>query len=202
MKDQQPNPAVPEPSKTCHPVLENLGAYIDEELRTHERSEVESHLDGCDHCRRRLWELQEDWQLIRGLPQLPESTTDDFFSEVSARIRGRRRLSGLLAGSFAAAAAALLCLYLVGTNNLEAPGPEDELLIEVLPAVESLHSEVDGEVDMEILNLLALSPEMFFEDLDSEGVNGFTEDESSYDDESLDELIDFLLDSEAEGQNL
>ena len=52
----------------AEPQLEELSAYLDHELTGSARQDLESHLAGCDTCRRRLEALKETVQAVRGLP--------------------------------------------------------------------------------------------------------------------------------------
>ncbi len=52
----------------AEPQLEELSAYLDHELTGSARQDLESHLAGCETCRRRLEALRETVQAVRGLP--------------------------------------------------------------------------------------------------------------------------------------
>ncbi len=52
----------------AEPQLEELSAYLDHELTGSARQELESHLAGCETCRRRLDALKATVQAVRGLP--------------------------------------------------------------------------------------------------------------------------------------
>lgn len=52
----------------AEPQLEELSAYLDHELTGSARQDLESHLAGCETCRRRLEALKETIHAVRALP--------------------------------------------------------------------------------------------------------------------------------------
>ncbi|MGH8925183.1 MAG: anti-sigma factor family protein [Acidimicrobiia bacterium] len=82
-------------------LAEDLSAYLDGELDSHELVRVKSHLSGCDHCRDELASLMEVRAMLRSLPmlELPE--------QVPSRMVRLRRKPKLIWGTAAAAVAAV-----------------------------------------------------------------------------------------------
>jgi Putative zinc-finger len=88
------------------PQLEELSAYLDHELTGAQRQELESHLAGCETCRRRLESLG---QTVRAIAQLPKEVPPRAFVIPSQRAQGRRFTpAGWAAGLAAAAVLALI----------------------------------------------------------------------------------------------
>jgi len=95
-------------------VRDRLSAYLDQELRSAERSAVEAHLDGCDACRQHLETLAAVDAAARALPvEAPAGYFDALPGRVRARLetpgaRARRVPLRLPAWTWAAAAALVL----------------------------------------------------------------------------------------------
>jgi len=54
----------------CHSVQKKLSAYQDNELETHDREQVRSHLLSCRACREQFAELERVWQTLGGLEEI------------------------------------------------------------------------------------------------------------------------------------
>ena len=85
-----------------HPA-EDLSAYLDGELDSHELVRVKGHISGCDHCREEVSALMEVRARLRSLPMLELPATE----EVRLRDARWRRKPRLIWGTAAATAAAL-----------------------------------------------------------------------------------------------
>jgi anti-sigma factor RsiW len=74
--------------------LEQLSAYLDNEVDEHERAALEQHLPTCEECRRALEELEQSRALLRAIPAtaLPRSFVLPETGAVPEPLsRGRRR---------------------------------------------------------------------------------------------------------------
>ena len=69
---------------SAHP-LESLSAFLDDELGTAERRDVEAHLAACPSCARHLGELAAVDALARGLP--PAGAPDGYLEALPGRVR-------------------------------------------------------------------------------------------------------------------
>ncbi len=69
----------------CHQVLENLSAFIDNELDADQTNAVKAHLIRCSSCRRKRDTMDEISRRIRCLP--PITAPEDFQFKVYAGIR-------------------------------------------------------------------------------------------------------------------
>jgi len=58
---------------SCVRVEPELVAYLGSELSPEETSAVESHIAGCERCRRSLEEFRRTWRLVRALPMIEPS---------------------------------------------------------------------------------------------------------------------------------
>jgi hypothetical protein len=73
---------------SAHP-LESLSAFLDDELGTEERRDVETHLAACPSCARHLGELAAVDALARDLP--PAGAPDGYLEALPGRVRRRIR---------------------------------------------------------------------------------------------------------------
>ena len=135
----------PHPEGThCETVLDQLEAWVDDDLEAGAAAELESHLEGCPACRA---EAALAGEIRDGLRELPRFGTPDV---VLARVRAEtasqqaeagRRWQNLPAASFWLAAAALLAVAVLVPGllgpGLLSPGGEDSApemaAIEVAP---------------------------------------------------------------------
>jgi len=106
-----------EPRTPAEPTLEELSAFLDNELDSATQARVADHVAGCDECRARLDGLRETAHAIRALPM---ETPPRRFTIPEQRRQGWRWAP---AGWIGSAALALL-LIAVGIQNLHLPaGP-------------------------------------------------------------------------------
>jgi hypothetical protein len=90
------------------PQLEELSAYLDHELPGAQRQELESHLAGCETCRRRLESLR---QTVHAVGALPSEVPPRAFTIPPQRAqRSRLTPAGWAAGLTAAAVLGLVVL--------------------------------------------------------------------------------------------
>jgi hypothetical protein len=101
----------------AEPELDQLSAYVDQELTGTARQELEEHLKGCETCRRRLEALRQTINAIRALPQ---ETPPRTFT-IPAQRRQSFRWLPTLAWAGGAAAAALIVVS-VGISLSHFPG--------------------------------------------------------------------------------
>src|SRR5262245_6896105 len=94
--------------KTC-PSLEDLALFAGGDLDAAAMTSIETHAAGCDACGKRIAELQEDRELLRTPPAIPEPAYMQVRSGVLSELERRRRPRYLWATA-AAAAALLACL--------------------------------------------------------------------------------------------
>jgi anti-sigma factor RsiW len=66
-----------------------LAAYQDGERSAAERSRVETHLAGCDSCRKYYAEMEEAWQAMEGMPEIEPSP--GFYQAVCKKINAPSR---------------------------------------------------------------------------------------------------------------
>ena len=53
----------------CDKLYPEISAYLDGELSALRRLRMERHLTKCSGCRRRLEEMQQQWEALEDLPQ-------------------------------------------------------------------------------------------------------------------------------------
>ena len=70
----------------CFGCERNLSAYLDDELATDERLEVESHLESCERCRAEFESLQASWEAAGGLHS--GSAPEGLWREIEANLGG------------------------------------------------------------------------------------------------------------------
>jgi Putative zinc-finger len=97
---------------STHPSVEQLSAFLDEELEDAVRRTLEEHLRTCDACSAHLADLAAVDEAARALPvEAPAGYFDDFAARVRARVETRApRRRTLPVWTFAAAAALLLAV--------------------------------------------------------------------------------------------
>jgi hypothetical protein len=192
MNNHRSDPSsLPNPSE-CSRALDDLGAFLDGELTPEACVRFKDHLAACDYCRRHEAALRDDWQLLEKLPASAAYDPEAFVVGVRRRI-GRDRRRRFLRVAVAAVAAAVLGFVLW---SRDADRVEDEAIIQSLAVVEDLH----GEIDPQILNLLAMSPDLFLPPLTDEDGGDYLVDDIAEDgtEDSIDDIIDFLLDESEE----
>ncbi len=91
------------PFRAEHPSLEQLSAYLDQELPGNEQEWVQVHLDGCAPCRQRFDELQGVAGGMRGLRRVEPPQSLDLWVSQSIEFAGHRenlmdQLEGRLRG--------------------------------------------------------------------------------------------------------
>ena len=177
-----------------HPSLDPGGSHCaavrpllsQEELSPEERKELESHLAGCESCRRLRNEHRAVWSLLASA-SLPASAPADaeFLSLVKGRLcsppgppegmpRGRRWPTRILRISWLAAAAAAVLAVAGVLWSLS--GSEDQAIIDNLTVLEDLQAVQVGS-------------EMEFADVGRELLSFFDEESESAD---ADEWLDLL----------
>jgi hypothetical protein len=104
-----------EPRIPTEPTLEELSAYLDQELDARAQARVAEHVAGCAECTRRLNELRETVYAVRALPM--ETPTRTFSIPAHPRQSFRWAPVGWLGG-----AAAALLIIVVSVNQLHGPG--------------------------------------------------------------------------------
>jgi anti-sigma factor RsiW len=77
----------------CSKIQKKLSAYQDNELETHEREEVRSHLLSCLACREEFAELERVWQTMGGLEEIHPDPW--FYGQIVRKIKQPRE-QGLL----------------------------------------------------------------------------------------------------------
>ncbi len=100
----------------AEPELEELSAYLDQQLSWKAKDELEAHLHSCETCRRRLEALKQTVTAIRALPMEPPPRV---FTVPQVR-RPALRWTPLLGWAGGAVAAALL-VVVVGNTLIGAP---------------------------------------------------------------------------------
>lgn len=104
------------PSELSEPTLDELSAYIDDELDANTKARVAQHLTGCADCQARVDGLRQTANAVRGLPM--ESPPRTFTIPAQRRQASRRWAPvGWLGG---AAAALLVVVY--GVSQLHGLG--------------------------------------------------------------------------------
>jgi anti-sigma factor RsiW len=104
------------PSELSEPTLDELSAYIDDELDGGTKATVAQHVTGCAHCQARVDGLRQTANAVRGLPM--ESPPRTFTIPAQRRQASRRWAPvGWLGG---AAAALLVIVY--GVSQLHGLG--------------------------------------------------------------------------------
>jgi hypothetical protein len=101
------------------PELEQLSAYVDQELTGTSRQELEEHLKGCETCRRRLEALRQTVGAIRALPQ---ETPPRTFTIPAQRRQAFRWLPTLAWAGGAAAAAVIVVSVGISLSHLPRGG--------------------------------------------------------------------------------
>ena len=97
------------------PKLEELSAYLDHELPGAQRQEVESHLAGCETCRRRLESLR---QTVHAVKELPSEVPPRAFTIPPQRAqRSRLTPAGWTAGLAAAAVLGLVVAVAINSSH-------------------------------------------------------------------------------------
>ena len=117
--------------RVCEAYDEDLSALLDGELSEERETEVRAHAVACPHCTRRLNALRSVDRLLASAPA--PAISHDLRARLDARIAAdagrrplrtrpprRRRLGRPALGFAAAAAAAVLALYL-GVRSVETP---------------------------------------------------------------------------------
>jgi anti-sigma factor RsiW len=77
----------------CRNVQKKLSAYQDNELETHEREQVRSHLLSCQSCREQYAELERVWQTLGKLEEIRPDPW--FYRQLVGKIKEPRE-QGLL----------------------------------------------------------------------------------------------------------
>ncbi len=75
---------------TCSEVLELLTEYLEGALSAAEHARVNDHLDGCDHCRRDLAQLEASISATGALRQ--DAVPDHVRESLVRAFRGYRRI--------------------------------------------------------------------------------------------------------------
>ena len=132
------------PSDDCTRVREQLGARLDDELSTSDCAVLETHLEGCEDCRRHdIW-LREEWRLFRGMPEpvMDGPGGQEFLLAVRGRIQRQQRRTTwrFVLGSAAAAALVIATVFVVPWERF-LPMPSDLVHL--------------GELDSAVLEKLA-----------------------------------------------
>src|SRR5713226_8335300 len=96
------------------PELEDLSAYVDQELTGTARQELEAHLQTCETCRRRLAALR---QTVSAVQALPKEAPPRVFT-IPPQRQQRRGTAGWAWAGGALAAACLLVVTTIGLANL------------------------------------------------------------------------------------
>jgi hypothetical protein len=98
----------------AEPQLEELSAYLDQELTGTARQELEAHLETCETCRRRLAVLRQTVSAVQALPT--EAPPRAFI--IPPQRQQRRVATGWAWAGGALAAACLLVVATIGLANL------------------------------------------------------------------------------------
>ena len=158
-----------------HPEIERLNEYLDQELSSRDRRQIESHLGQCEECRRTLDDLSA---IVRAASELPPvAPPERIWESIAASLIERKSFSKSSASRSAfypalAAAAALLLgvsLWLVMRAG-ETPVPADQaaladMVTEELEAAESHYDKAivgleqiiaqsDGVLPQELASIL------------------------------------------------
>ena len=97
------------------PELEDLSAYVDQELTGTARQELEAHLQTCETCRRRLAALR---QTVSAVQALPTEAPPRVFTIPPQRQQRRGATGWAWAGGALAAACLLVVVTTIGLANL------------------------------------------------------------------------------------
>jgi len=97
------------------PELEDLSAYVDQELTGTARQELEAHLQTCETCRRRLAALR---QTVSAVQALPTEAPPRVFTIPPQRQQRRVAAGWAWAGGALAAACLLVVVTTIGLSNL------------------------------------------------------------------------------------
>lgn len=97
------------------PELEDLSAYVDQELTGAARQELEAHLQTCETCRRRLAALR---QTVSAVQALPTEAPPRAFTIPPQRQQRRVTTGWAWAGGALAAACLLVVVTTIGLANL------------------------------------------------------------------------------------
>lgn len=103
----------------AEPELDQLSAYVDQELTGTARQELEEHLKGCETCRRRLEALRQTVNAIRAVPQ---ETPPRAFTIPAQRRQSFRWLPTVAWAGGAAAAALIVVSVGISLSNLNRAG--------------------------------------------------------------------------------
>jgi putative zinc finger protein len=109
------------PSELSEPTLDELSAYVDDELEPAQKAKVAQHVAGCVDCRARVDGLRQTANLVRALPMESPPRT---FTIPAQRQRALRRWAPV--GWIGGAAAALLVIAF-GVQQLHVPGSATSL---------------------------------------------------------------------------
>ena len=77
----------------CSKIQKKLSAYQDNELETHEREEIRSHLLSCRDCREEFAELERVWQTLGGLEEIHPDPW--FYRQIVRKIKEPREQASL-----------------------------------------------------------------------------------------------------------
>jgi anti-sigma factor RsiW len=77
----------------CCNVQKKLSAYQDNELETHEREQVRSHLLSCLACREQFAEIERVWQTMGGLEEIHPDPW--FYRQIVRKIKEPREQASL-----------------------------------------------------------------------------------------------------------
>lgn len=122
---------------STHPSVEQLSAFLDQELPDADRLPLEDHLRTCDVCAAHLAELAAVDEAARSLPlEEPAGYFDDFAARVRARVGTGKPRRMLPVWSWAAAAALLLAVVTpLALRERAAQSPTAAVVREEAPAV-------------------------------------------------------------------
>jgi len=77
----------------CRNIQKKLSAYQDNELETHEREEIRSHLLSCRDCSEEFAELERIWQTLEGLEGIHPDPW--FYRQIVRKIKEPRKQTSL-----------------------------------------------------------------------------------------------------------
>src|SRR5919197_6434579 len=116
-----------------HPELEQLSAYLDDELDAAARSALEAHVTSCAECRTTLDALRSTIADLATLPAVAPTEQDSWALRAaiaSARAPSKRwQRAAWAAGAVAAAAIAVVAVVRPGADNgaaLKAGAPQEQ----------------------------------------------------------------------------
>jgi predicted anti-sigma-YlaC factor YlaD len=104
------------PSELSEPTLDELSAYIDDELDASTKARVAQHVAGCADCRARVDGLRQTVHAVRALPM--ETPRRTFTIPAQRQQSFRWAPVGWLGGT-----AAALLIIVIGATQLHFPGP-------------------------------------------------------------------------------